>query len=98
MKKYTLEEIMDAFEECAKQRQELEHENKKLKKRNQELEDGFKASIEELSEYATKIDKAIEYINKNILVGFNEVGFKSDIVAGIVVNDLLEILGDKENE
>ena len=24
MKKYTLEEIMDAFEECAKQRQELE--------------------------------------------------------------------------
>ena len=32
MKKYTLEEIMDAFEECAKQRQELEHENKKLKK------------------------------------------------------------------
>jgi len=55
---------------------------KKLQQENKQLKEDKK--------------KAIEYINKNILVGFNEVGFKSDIVAGIVVNDLLEILGDKE--
>lgn len=32
-----------------------------LTKRNKELEDGFKAATDELCEYATKIDKAIEY-------------------------------------
>ena len=37
----------------------------RLNKRNKELEDGFKAVNEELCEYAEKIDKAIEYINKN---------------------------------
>ena len=51
-----------------------------------------------------RIDKAIEYIDKNILVGYDMLGFNRDIVAGIVVNDLLNILrgenkgGDEDEE
>lgn len=58
------------------ERKMLEEQNKKLEdiidtyelslknslKQNKELEDGFKAT-EELTEYATRVDKAIEYIN-----------------------------------
>ena len=43
----------------------LEQRVKSLEKRNKELEDGFKATTDELCEYAERIDKAIEYINKN---------------------------------
>ena len=39
-----------------------------------------------------RIDKAIEYINKNILISFDKVGFKTDKIAGIVVDNLLNIL------
>lgn len=64
---------------------EIIAEYDRLNKRNKELEDGFKAVNEELCEYAEKVDKAIDYINKhkieyidhkfeefNVMVEFNE--------------------------
>ena len=67
----------------------LEQENKQLKKRNKELEDGFKSATDELCEYATKLDKAIEYI-KSYLPNYD---FDHSNL-----EELLEILGDKEND
>lgn len=64
-----------------------------LQKRNQELEDGFKSATDELCEYATKIDKAIEYIKEQLSQGGERE--LRDLVDGY---ELLEILGDKENE
>ena len=43
-------------------------ENEELKKCNKELEEGFKASIEELTDYANRIDKAIEYIEDRFFI------------------------------
>ena len=40
--------------------------------------------------------KAIEYINNNIVISFDKVGFNTNKVAGIVVDDLLKILGGDE--
>lgn len=77
----------------------LQQENKQLKQRNKEIYDGFKAAIDEVCEtdrekrkYKTKINKAIEYIKNNIdNTGWLEIGTND-------VNELLEILGDKEND
>lgn len=55
--------------EVMKQSREI----KELKKRNKELEDGFKSSIEELTEYATlvaKIEEEFAWLNK---VEYNEI-------------------------
>ena len=41
-------------------------------------------------------DDVVEYIKKNILIGYDKYGFDKDIVAGIVVNDLLRMLGEKD--
>ena len=43
------------------------------------------------------IKEAREYIENNIVINFDKVGFKTDKVAGIVIDKLLEIL-DKENK
>ena len=43
-------------------------------------------------------DDAIEYIKKNILIGYDKYGFDKNIVAGIVVNDLLRMLGEKDDK
>lgn len=40
--------------------------------------------------------EAIEYIDKHIIMNFKKVGFSKDIVAGIVVTDLLNILNKGE--
>jgi cell shape-determining protein MreC len=70
---------------------DLQQENERLKKRNKEIYDGFIATQEELSDYATRIDKAIRYIHKN----YYEVVYKTK---GTMENDLLNILngGDEE--
>lgn len=44
---------------------ELYNEVIRLQKRNKEIYDGFMATQEELSDYAIRIDKAIEYIEKH---------------------------------
>lgn len=69
----------------------LQEENENLKKRNKEIYYGFIATQEELSDYATKIDKAIRYIHKN----YYEVVYKTK---GTMEYDLLNILngGDEE--
>lgn len=64
-KNYTLEEIMDAFEECAKQREELEQENKQLEENN-------KSYQEEMARSWEKIDNAIEYIKDLYDVRFTD--------------------------
>lgn len=71
----------------------LEKENQKLREALQ-TDKLMKAFMVEHN----RNEKAIEYINKNILIGFNNAGFKTDKVAGIIVDDLLNILkGDDEN-
>ena len=45
--KELLEKILDAFEECAKQRQELEQENKQLKELNKQLIEYIKPLVTE---------------------------------------------------
>ena len=67
----------------------VQRDYEELKKRNKELEDGFKATTDELCEYAEKIDKAIEEINYMIT--------NADITE-ISAIKLKQILGDKENE
>ena len=69
----------------------LQQKNKQLKKRNKELEDGFKATTDELCEYATKIDKTIN-LTKNLLKTENKGYYQ------IIFKEILKSLGDKENE
>lgn len=42
-----------------------EKENKKLKERNEEIYKGFKATTDEMCEYATKLDKIEKYIKQH---------------------------------
>ena len=55
-------------------------ENAKLIKENQQLK--------------KQKDDVVEYIKKNILFSYDKYGFDKKIVAGIVVNDLLRMLGE----
>lgn len=86
---------LDAQDEIIEQQIAIINE---LKKRNKELEDGFKSATDELCEYATKIDKAIEYIKEYLFEDDNGCGcwwygfeYYQD-----AKKELLEILGDKE--
>ena len=56
--KNCLEELITIYDEKDK---EIERLNKRIK----ELEEGFKATTEDLCEESTKIEKAIEYIKKH---------------------------------
>lgn len=96
--KAELEELYENSEWWHNRFNAVQRDYEELTKRNKELEDGFKASIEELSEYATKIDKATEWVHKHILK-YNCKGITIidwDELSN--PNDLLKILGDKENE
>ena len=70
----------------------LERENKNLQKKA-ELGEHYKHLY---SEVKKQKDDVVEYIKKNILIGYDKVGFNKDIVAGIVVNDLLRMLGETD--
>ena len=94
--KNCLEELITIYDEKDK---EIERLNKRIK----ELEEGFKATTEDLCEESTKIEKSIEYIEKHtyhdtpkkLQNGIYERGIlliKSDFD----IEELLEIL-DKEN-
>ena len=89
--KAELEELYENSEWWHNRFNAVQRDYEELKKRNKELEDGFKASIEELSEYATKIDKAIDK-----LYCYGEV-FDSKILQQFQ-REMIKILGDKENE
>lgn len=75
------------------------YEYEKLQQENKQLKDGWQQEVNHKDEILNnwlelqqRIYKAIEYIEENILINFDKVGFNSDIIAGIVVNKLLEIL------
>lgn len=80
---------------------------KLLDEKNKEIEE-LKAKLEmyengvyfssENDKLQQRIDKAIEYIDKNIIVKFNKLDYKTDTVAGIVVDDLLDILKGSDKE
>ena len=80
----------------------LELQIEKLEKRNKELEDGFKATMEELTEYATKVENAIEYIENNDLYFQDEdYDYEENLSLGIpddskAREDLLDILKGNE--
>ena len=100
MKKELIENNKILLWENRKQREEIERLNKRIK----ELEEGFKATTEDLCEESTKIEKVIEYIRKHtyhdkpekLQNGIYERGtllIKSDFD----IEEVLEILGsDKE--
>jgi len=67
-------------------------QNKKLKKKA-EQGDHYKHLY---SEVKKQKDDGIEYIKKNILIGYDKYGFDKNIVAGIVVNELLRMLGETD--
>ena len=46
------------------------------------------------SEVKKQKDDVVEYIKKNILISYDKYGFDKNIVAGIIVNDLLRMLGE----
>ena len=116
MKEYSIENIMDAFNECAKQLEEKNKEierlnaqiellednrkflNKQIEekdKRIKELEDGFKASTDEFCDYASRVDKAIKWIENNDL--YDLVGDDDDIMYdGYARTRLLEMLKGEE--
>ena len=74
--------------------------SKSYEKYNQEdlIDELYEKDIQN-EDLQQRIDKAVEYINKNILIGFNNAGFKTDKVAGIIVDELLNILkGDDTND
>ena len=58
-------ELSDELEEQERHIKEAELEIERLNKRIKELEEGFKATTEDLCEESTKIEKAIEYIEEH---------------------------------
>lgn len=78
--------------------EEKDKEIERLKKRIKELEEGFKATTEDLCEESTKISKAIEYIENNSeKVELNFVGFPESITSFKgKVPTLLKILKGEE--
>ena len=89
--KVELEELYENSEWWHNRFNAVQRDYEELKKRNKELEDGFKATTDELCEYATKRDKAIEYIKKHS----NNCMFELRIEE---LEELLAILGGEENE
>ena len=69
-------------------------QNEKLKKKV-ELGEHYKHLY---SEVKKQKDDVVECIKKNILIGYDKYGFDKNIVAGIVVNDLLRMLGETDVE
>ena len=80
-------DVMIYMQSLMKCYEDLEEENKKL----QEEKDHYKHLY---SEVKKQKDDVIEYIKKNILFGYDKYGFDKNIVAGIVINDLLRMLGE----
>lgn len=80
--------------------QRLKEENKRIfsKVNDDELLISNAMNYAEAQDYKSRCEKAIEYINKNIVINFDKVGFDTNQIAGIVVDKLLEILqgGDEE--
>lgn len=83
--------------EFAKPQRELELYNEviRLKKRNKEIYEGFLATQEEMSDYATRIEKAVEYLKEmdTQLEVYGDYDILSDNK-----NDLLNILNGRSDE
>lgn len=73
----------------------LQEENERLEKRNKEIYDGFIATQEELSDYAIKIEKAVEYIKNESWYCYKD---DEEIIDRLAILKLLKILGDDNND
>lgn len=74
LKDQNINEILKKdLEICTKQYKKSDEKIKKLEKRNKEIYEGFLATQEEMSDYATRIDKAIEYIEGSYFLDFSEI-------------------------
>lgn len=78
-----MKHIAKDFDQLQQENKQLKEEIARLKKRNQEIYDGFKAAIDEVCEtdrekreYKQKIDKAVEYIKENIYSYYDSKGEK----------------------
>lgn len=84
-------------DEAIKQLVYFDKENKRLNNIIKTKDEGFKASIDELTDYANRIDKALEYIRDNPKL-INDKLYKNDQDTSFVfINtkiklDLLDIL------
>ena len=71
MKEYSIENIMDAFNECAKQLEEKDKEIERLNNIIQTKDEGFKATTEELCETAEEngnLKEVIETLKRTNLL------------------------------
>jgi len=91
-----LEQEKKDFKEANDKCFELIIENKRLNKRIKELEEGFKATTEDLCEESTKIEKAIEYIKKH--GDYNKSSGCIEELDLYKINELLEILKGSDKE
>jgi len=87
------EDYKIAYENVMIANKMLEQENKQLKELCNKYEEEHKTTFETWLKDIEKIDKAIEYIKHAQNYGLGTV--RNPYVKG---EDLLEILGDKENE
>ena len=88
--------------ELLKAYKDLQQENKQLKEELQEANDNiiwwsnrFKAVQRDYENLKERIEETIECINENTYLGDGEYTNHCDMLSR---NELLEILGDKENE
>lgn len=81
--------------ETAKRIAELEKENEQLKKRNKEIYDGFMATTEELCEYATRNEKAIEHIKNESWYCCKD---DEEVIDRIAILKLLNILSGDDTD
>ena len=84
MKEYTLEEIMDAFEECAKQREDLQQENKQLKELTDKYEEEHKTTFETWLKEINILTELEEYIGQEWYC------FDNESIEFEVAKDILE--------
>ena len=69
-----------------------------LEKSKEEIINAYRECIHNGEVLLSRIDKAIEYIEDRIIVNFDEYDFHKDIVAGIIVNELLDILKGSDKD
>ena len=73
------------------------HTNKKMYRNYEEFaKDGLYELQQKVEQLENIRKEAIEYIDKHTIMNFKKVGLSKDIVARIVVTDLLNILNKGE--
>ena len=98
MKEYTLEEIMDAFEECAKQRENLEQENKQLKELTDKYEEEHKTTFETWLKEINILTELEEWLKEQLMYfceNNEQGGFSTNVEDLEMILDKIQKLKEK---